>query len=196
MLTQEGMNTVLASVSGENNAEKLRNYGDKLSNFMRISYYDNGGTKYGTNGSQAKVTTYTGGANVLGMLMMIYPQIINNGVKFLSKDGCLYTILILQNAVRNGDSPHNTQIGYVAIDINGLSNPNVLGKDLFLFTLFNDGSLRAIGASGWYQPTADALNRQYNWLDGTADKCNEDTVTSGVTCAGSIFENNLKVIYQ
>ena len=48
-----------------------------------------------------------------------------------------------------------------------------------------------------YYPVASYIpNKSYYWKDGSAGKCIETTVTSGFTCAGSIFENNLKVIYQ
>lgn len=78
--------------------------------------------------------------------------------------------------------PHQYPYGTVIIDINGKSEPNQLGKDAFVFTLMADGSLEPYGANG-------------SWNTGK-DLCNATTVNSGGTCSASIFENDLKVIYQ
>lgn len=88
-----------------------------------------------------------------------------------------------------------SEVGTVLIDINGKKEPNRIGKDAFVFVLMQDGSLRPFGGNKW-STKSDSDNKAYNWRNGTADKCNETEITSGWTCAGSVFENNLKVIYQ
>ena len=81
-----------------------------------------------------------------------------------------------------GSVPHKQQIGTLIIDINGYSKPNRLGKDLFAFALMADGSLVPVGYSGAWNVASTA--------------CNSTKVVDGYTCTGSVFENNLKVIYQ
>lgn len=76
---------------------------------------------------------------------------------------------------------HQTQYGTVLIDINGKSKPNRMGKDVFLFYMMADGTLKPYGAGG-------------AWNTGT-DKCNSAKVTTGNSCAASILENDRKVIY-
>lgn len=80
------------------------------------------------------------------------------------------------------------------VDINGTkTKPNVMGKDLFMFYLDDSGSVVAAGS------------QDYSWLTGRdSDKydadgnnaCNENSVTTGNGCSGSILDNNMKVIYQ
>ena len=84
--------------------------------------------------------------------------------------------------IRPSFKPHQYPYGTASIDINGKSEPNQLGKDVFVFTLMADGSLEPYGANG-------------AWNTGK-DLCNATTVNSGGTCSASIFENDLKVIYQ
>ena len=84
------------------------------------------------------------------------------------------------------------------VDINGINKaPNSFGKDLFIFLIDESGQVIPAGGTtyGWLRefeggaPYADSSN-------GNIFACNEDVVYTGKGCAGSIFENNLKVIYQ
>lgn len=83
------------------------------------------------------------------------------------------------------------------VDINGIkAKPNTFGKDMFIFSIDNSGSLLAHGSKTY--------DFAYNNSNGTTWEgenssfaCNEDKVASeGFGCAGSIFDNNFKVIYQ
>lgn len=80
------------------------------------------------------------------------------------------------------------------IDINGIKNkPNVLGKDIFAFLIDNSGLTIPVGGKTYAWLYGNDNNR---WdKDGTF-ACNATTVNTGEGCAGSIFDNNLKVIYQ
>ena len=194
MLTTTGATKVSTVGAGEQRNDRLEDYAEQLSNFMKMNLYEEAGqaTEYGsTENAEFFVKDYKD-AEVTGLIE--FP--INTGVKYLSKDGFLYAITfsgIPQNL--NRDKPIHKQIaGYVAIDINGTANPNRLGRDVFGFSLREDGTLSPMGSSDWYgDPETDA---RFYWKDGTADQCNEETVTTGMSCAGSIFENNLEVIYQ
>ena len=81
----------------------------------------------------------------------------------------------------------------IVVDINGFTTgPNTQGKDLFAFMVDEGGALIPWGSTTQYW----LLSYEYwHWDDGT-DKCNDSTVKTGISCAGSIFDNNLKVIYQ
>lgn len=110
---------------------------------------------------------------------------------FLSKEGMIYYPRfrngMLSSSGRTNEPPHKQGIGTYLIDINGLRLPNRMGQDIFMFTLWNDGSLKPVGGTDW--SPYDRYTKTWQ------DYCNATSVTSGWYCAGSIFENNLKVIY-
>lgn len=78
-------------------------------------------------------------------------------------------------------------------DINGFQNePNRIGRDIFAFIIDNSGSVIPYGA----RISKEVYNVPY-WDENT-DGCptKSNTVTSGLTCAGSIIDNDSKVIYK
>lgn len=77
---------------------------------------------------------------------------------------------------------HKFMYGTVLIDINGITKPNKLGKDVFAFQLNADGSLSPWGNNGY-------------WNTNGLDMCNETSAGSGITCGASVLENSRKVIY-
>lgn len=85
--------------------------------------------------------------------------------------------------------------GSIYIDINGTKvKPNTYGKDLFYFYLDKSGQIIPAGSTT-YAWLMDDDDMKYN-ATNQGYSCNETYVGSGVGCAGSIFENNFKVIYQ
>lgn len=82
------------------------------------------------------------------------------------------------------------------IDINGnKTKPNTIGKDIFYFVFDNSGKFIPYGG------------KTYAWLAGKSiplyddassnSRCNKQAVEhQGESCAGSIFDNNLKVVYK
>ena len=80
------------------------------------------------------------------------------------------------------------------VDINGNKvKPNAMGKDLFYFFIDKSGSVVPEGSTTWKWLKND--DKAY-WDSEGADLCNETGVGRGWGCSGSIFDNNLKVIYQ
>ena len=176
-------------------------YLSNLGYYMKINYLgeSNDANKYSNllKKYDGTALTMTGNLFVNGVpvpvaveLNPLYPNTASNTVA-LAKDGTLYAVDIrpdirfnnaLLGRAQQTTPPHLTGYGTVVIDINGKAEPNKMGRDAFLFKLMADGSLTPYGSSG-------------SWDTGN-DKCNADTVTSGYTCAASIYENNLKVIYQ
>ena len=83
----------------------------------------------------------------------------------------------------------------IYLDINGIKvKPNTVGKDIFLLFIDKSGQVIPAGSNtyAWLQ---NDENRKYTSTKGDYG-CNENYVGKGTGCAGSIFENNLKVIYQ
>ena len=113
-------------------------------------------------------------------------------------NGSMYYYIIPHHGFKirpYGNYPNNASnqlIGDVYIDINGSAKPNKQAKDIFRFYLYNDGTLRPYGSQS-FDRTRGHYHQEY-WNGGHA--CNSVAVSSPDTCAGSIFENNQKVIYE
>ena len=195
MLAQEDANTI-TGLMGSTFATRLGygSYGDKLSEYLKIvreeGYYN--------------VPTYT----QYDSSSHYTPETLNSSssktynwhqVAFNSEDGITYYILPAGKISPEGyaNIPSNQLIGQVYIDINGYAKPNKQAKDIFRFYLYNDGTLRAYGSTAFdrTRPQNHYNNStHYNWYYG----CNDDThgVVSADTCAGAIFDNNMKVTYE
>lgn len=80
--------------------------------------------------------------------------------------------------------------GLTDIDINGNNHgPNKYGADIFAFVVDNGGKLIPMGGKEFSYIIG--VNSPY-WVD----YCSEKKVTHGIFCSGSVFDNNLKVIYK
>ena len=83
----------------------------------------------------------------------------------------------------------------VYVDINGPQTaPNSVGRDIFQMRIDKGGQIVLGGSTtgAWLRN-----NDKFKYTATTGDyACNETTVGKGYGCAGSIFENNFKVIYQ
>ncbi len=91
----------------------------------------------------------------------------------------------------NNNEPHRQRLACeeeegVTIEINNRSYP---------FSLWNDGSLRPMGSTGWDGTSESVSGRTQHWSH--ENNCpNGQTPTNASYCAGSIFENNLRVRYR
>ena len=86
------------------------------------------------------------------------------------------------------------------IDINGSSKgPNTIGRDVFkIYINMNTGRVFAKGSDAWIADLNEQTNHDWSsygngqsWRIG----CNETEVKNPDTCAGSIADNNGKIIY-
>ncbi len=122
---------------------------------------------------------------------------INAAETYISKDGVLYYLLAYQDVVnKDAKVPHKQRIGNVWIDINGVTKPNYGGTDLFLFTLYNDGSLRPAGAKNWMEgaiTNEDDDTPACYWREVCPDN---QVPTDYFGCTASVFENSLKILYK
>ena len=144
---------------------------------------------------------------------------------FQTKDGVKYTVNIYTASNKKALRTHQSRVGHVHIDIDGGTDKS-WGKDGFVFSFWEDGSLRPKGASDWeggstidlnkftgngytldgsglknsagscvYAPGRDGYGKEEHWTT----KCPSGSVVTGNNreyCTGSIFENDLKVLYQ
>ncbi len=96
------------------------------------------------------------------------------------------------------------QFGIMYVDINGVqTKPNVVGRDIFGFYIDSSGKILPMGSKtfAWMKigglVSVGQAVLSNSWEDNSGTyACNETVVTKGKGCAGSIFDNNLKVIYQ
>lgn len=141
-------------------------------------------------------TGFTSTGVSYGNALSNYLKITNVGANiFLSKDGIEYSISANNVPSPASASAHAQRIGDVTIDINGSSNPNSAATDVFYFSLWNDGSLRPKGATNWDGGVNDGDGGSEHWKT----QCDINTIptaTGAEYCAGHVFENNLKVLYQ
>ena len=118
-----------------------------------------------------------------------------SGTVFTSKPGVRYELEIDTSDPANVTDPAHMQriADRVVIDINGSSGPGIMGTDRFVFSWWNDGSLRPKGATNWNGNANSNLNGTEHWMT----KCQNSptAVTDYTFCAGSVFENDLKVRY-
>ncbi len=193
LLVDEEASKLTAIIDGQEEGSGARKYSSKLADYMKISQYsfEEGANYINLLNSNNQGSNLSDAVSALGgtgsALLAFFDLNIAN-------DGIMYGIRMTAENIDKTLPAHRQTVGTIVIDIDGLKGKNKYGKDIFWFALKNDGSLRPLGATGWAEDKAIA--KAYNWRDGTSDKCNEDEVTTGFTCAGSIFENNLKVIYE
>lgn len=154
----------------------VRSYMDELSNYLKITQYRGETYRRAENDS-----------NHFGH------EFSNNGLSWQSKDGVIYTVWFwaITSPPGRARTPQNSMIGALNIDINGPAGPNLPGTDLFGFSLRNDGSLVPAGAVNWLPHTPG----DPTWRDLCP---NGQTPTSQryYYCTASIFDNNMKIMYQ
>ena len=194
LLTAEESTKLSAIVSGVvNSNEKANLLGERLGEFMKITPIDD--TTIKTKWIDT-IVGYNGGSwtSEKNLSNSSYGSQLTGGCALLSSDGMIYYIRqrTIWYPARLAQQPHKQCIGTLTIDINGFSKPNKVAKDVFQFTLWNDGSLRPVGSTGWDKDGTGIEDDKMHWTK----LCNETSVTSGWACAGAIFENNLKVIYE
>lgn len=91
------------------------------------------------------------------------------------------------------DENKPADLGNIWIDVNGIKPPNKIGRDLFQFVLYDDGSLHGM-ASRYYWKWDQG---RHFWKTSTNSQFNCSTKASscGVGCAGRIMEENWEMRY-
>ena len=98
---------------------------------------------------------------------------------------------------REANTKLKEMIGQIAIDVNGDAAPNIMGRDLFLFAIENDGTLYPYGGVDWALANGcdkDSLNScdEY-WAYGSGEGC--DSSSGGIYCAGRIQDDGWTMKY-
>ena len=136
---------------------------------------------------------YFDSVDAYGEELSKYFKITKTNSGYLSKDGMRYEFTKGTAPTNTTDPAYKQKVGEVKIDINGLSKKQVNGANIFYFSWWNDGSLRPKGATNWDEATTSIDGGATHWKT----QCKEDETPSDATyCAGHIFENNLKVLYN
>ena len=118
----------------------------------------------------------------------------NENQSFETTNGMRYAYIVdnISSGANLETPPHKQRIGYLAIDIDSDSHSkNSVGKDIFCFALYNDGSLRAIGSENWNEGGTSKL---YTASEGGCP--NSTSSNYNAYCTGSIVENGYKVMYK
>ena len=114
-----------------------------------------------------------------------FKTITGEDVDLSSDDSYHYYYQLKSGAVIFGeDHPRNSSAGSLCIDVNGPAGPNKLGRDVFQFSLQNNGTLRPFGS-----------NHTWATSDSITSKCKDGDLGNGSGCTGRLIENNYKVDY-
>lgn len=187
MLNEQNSNSIMGV------SRSFQGLGDTLSNHMKITKIDCYGiNKYSSSGSSSHGGH--GGHGSSGSYSL------TNAACYESDDKMMFAIKgqgnVTDELSRNASTPrsgfsnipHNQYIGTVVVDINASERPNTLAKDVFLFSLMNDGTLLPYGSQ--------ADKARGSGSDWRSHGCTEDNIGYGDLCAGSIFDNGMKIIYE
>lgn len=160
----------------------ISDYYEKLSTYISGSSYETEATSASDFNPQIKF--YDGSGNLAVSVTRMF--------KFSDGTVCI-SALTDGSYIKGIKGSYLGRYATMYIDINGPNiAPNTVGKDIFLFIVDQNGSLIPRGSS-----TDEWLNGEsYNYKYTGNIACNENTVGTGIGCAGSIFDNNLKVIYR
>lgn len=118
----------------------------------------------------------------------------SNYYKFYTTDGTLFGLNLGTSCPPNllKTTKIKAVCGYVKVDINGVKNPNTMGRDFFEFLIGHDGTLYGTAS----HEDADYNNNQQMYWGTGFFPCSNDTNTSfGYGCAGRIIEEGWQMNY-
>ena len=205
MLQDNGFTRITAFIRESNQANQAANdttqYINQLRNYMRIE--DGEAITNFTNyqGTQGNLLVSLANPNVNApSASRTYTLNAGNIDAFTLRtvEGMALNIAITRNQVdaNTGDRPD--YVGVILVDINANQNPNRAGKDIFGFIIQDNGMLSPIGSinnDGEVNDTDIAANAGA-WTANCNPINGRNVTGNGLTCTASIFENNLKVVYD
>lgn len=113
---------------------------------------------------------------------------------FVTKDNIEFMVLF-RNQNLGAPVPYQQRIGDVIININPTAANRILGTNTFQFSFWNDGSLRPQGGTNWDGGANSQPGGAQHWNNQA--NCPANAVPGNPAfCAGHIFENNLRVLYE
>ncbi len=190
MLNDEGATKLDSITKGGGWSETRENYYIKLSKYIQGSSYDNDfAVKF-----EPATTSYNNTKCETGDYDF---NNFDHRVPFYFSD--TITLFAYKTDYADSKSKYKAKGSFrgeymnLYVDINGPTvKPNVIGRDIFYFKIDNGGKVIPMGGktSKWL------LDESFYYTSDGDYACNEDNVTIGLGCAGSIFDNNGKVIYK
>jgi len=185
---------------GENSASTItyitsdtKSYLDALTNYLKGTVAKVNGVNTSLGDLALAPTLYTGGTSETLTDKNTYIYNFNNkdafAVKFREAGAILVSKSIAQGSYKG-------IVAEVFYDMNGFdTKPNRLGKDIFHYYIDNGGALIPDGGKQYnnaYSSDAYSKNKDPKW----ESSCSEKTISDGWSCAGSVADNNGKVIYK
>ena len=185
LLQEEGSSSITGLMGNNLSTTGSGSFWDKLSKYLKIVRDD-----------RKSYISYTPYHSNSGSYNPVSGSWTHNA--FYSEDKMIYYIIpdYKRSSYAYANIPSNQLIGNVYIDINGAAKPNKQAKDIFRFYLYNDGTLRPYGGKAFDRSRHESdymYNPHYSW---TPHGCNEYNLYHADTCAGSIFDNGMKIIYE
>lgn len=118
------------------------------------------------------------------------------GLVFATQDGLTYFGIPDRNGLGIADGRlSDSQFGQfytVYVDVNGSAKgPNIMGRDLFVLIVDSSGEVLPKGSSGW----ATYIGGENQSWETTCTNLSENNQDPS-NCAGSIAENNGRIIYK
>lgn len=204
--------SVLIRRAGAAEQNRTQRYTELLQNFMRL---DGGADSY-------KVKAYTGDDDIQNVQVSLFandhdangpaqgdnlqanqiqvPLQDNDenatGFTFRTVEGMAVHFFLAPQVNGAGGVPTEPDnLGVILVDINGNAIPNSLGKDIFGFVLGNNGLLTPVGSRN-VRSGNDNANEYDSSIWSISCPNNGNVTSQGLTCTGSIFANDLRVLYQ
>lgn len=126
-----------------------------------------------------------------------YPGLYDPPNVFQMQDGSEFKYFVKEKPeIHNGS--YKGYIAEIQYDINGFqTKPNRDGKDMFHFYVDDNGSIIPAGGNTFLDAYTETNSetRIPEWKN-TKNPCNDKKVEDGINCAGSVADNNWKVIYK
>lgn len=129
-----------------------------------------------------------------------------------TKNGTIYFIANKANAATNGESNEATarangrtlysKAADVIIDVNGTTRPNIVGRDIFVFMLSNEGTLFPYGSqeTSAYVPAPNPTIPQWNAINNANGGCSDNNgnlpeALDPRTCTARVVESGYRIDY-
>lgn len=84
----------------------------------------------------------------------------------------------------------------IIIDVNGTTRPNIVGRDIFVFALSNEGTLFPYGSQETENyPGENNLSSVVWHADDNQGACDDNHITDPITCTARVVESGYRIDY-
>ena len=213
------VNQLKKSVSVVENGFKMILASDGVSKLTETSLWDTFASNWNLNSSNSEFINYYAKyfkiLKINSFNLNTYKQLNDNGIgnrdcnAFVLADG---TYILFQDILKQGNSLSvedcnkvkqlggnvcDVAINLVYIDVNGAKGPNRFGRDMFQFSLANDGMLVPSGGKDYalFQEQVSLSENQQYWKTSSSGALRCNVGDSGFTCAARIIESGWNMDY-